>query len=62
MKKIKITFSDEKSNESQIWLSRIIERIVIDQLEIDPKLKAELLMQSGKNTMSLIKRRAKNDS
>lgn len=48
--KIKVTFNEEMQSESYYYLKRLIEKILLDQLELDLKLKATLL-NSSKNIM-----------
>jgi hypothetical protein len=40
---IKVTYSEENSEETDLWMYRIIERIILEQLNIHPSIKAELL-------------------
>ncbi|MCM3768143.1 hypothetical protein [Neobacillus niacini] len=42
-KVVKITFSEENSRETDLWMYRILERIVLEQLPMHPAVKAELL-------------------
>ena len=44
--KIKVTFNEELQSESYYFLKRLIEKILMDQLEIDFKTKGQLLMNS----------------
>lgn len=43
---VKVTFNEELQTESYYFLKRLMEKILIDQLDLDPKLKGMLLMES----------------
>lgn len=45
---VKVAFNEELQTESQYLLKRLIEKIVIDQLELTPTTKGMLLMESAK--------------
>lgn len=42
-KVVKITYSEENSRETDLWMYRIIERIILEHLDMHPVIKAELL-------------------
>lgn len=44
--KIKVTFNEDLQHESYFFLKRLIEKILLDQLELDLKLKGNLLTNS----------------
>ena len=44
--KIKVTFNEDLQNESYFFLKRLIEKILIDQLNLDLDLKGKLLSSS----------------
>lgn len=56
-KVVQVTYSEERSIDSEIWLYRIIERIVIDSLEIDPIIKGGLLRSNQKYLNKIYERR-----
>lgn len=45
---VKVTFNEDLQEESYFFLKRLIEKILMEQigLEMNPKLKGELLMES----------------
>lgn len=43
---VKVTFNEDLQSESYYFLKRLIEKMLIDQLDLDPKLKGMLLMES----------------
>jgi hypothetical protein len=43
---IKVSFNEELQSESHYFLKRLIEKILVDQLELNPKIKGLLLMES----------------
>ncbi|WP_185806782.1 hypothetical protein [Bacillus sp. HMF5848] len=43
---VKVTFNEELQSESYYFLKRLIEKILIEQLDLDPRLKGLLLMES----------------
>lgn len=47
---VKVTFNEELQTESYYFLKRLMEKILIDQLDLDPKLKGMLLMESNQIT------------
>lgn len=47
---VKVTFNEELQTESYYFLKRLMEKILIDQLDLDPKLKGMLLMKSKQIT------------
>lgn len=47
---VKVTFNEELQTESYYFLKRLMEKILIDQLDLDPKLKGMLLMESKQIT------------
>jgi hypothetical protein len=47
---VKVTFNEELQTESYFFLKRLLEKILIDQLDLDPKLKGLLLMESKQIT------------
>jgi len=51
---VTVSFSDEHSPDTAIWLFRIMERIVLDQLNIDPVLKGQLLYSSQEQITKFI--------
>jgi hypothetical protein len=42
-KVVKITYSEENSRETDLWMYRVMEKIILDPLDIHPGIKAELL-------------------
>jgi hypothetical protein len=52
-KVVRVTYSEENSRETDLWMYRIIERIVLQQLNIHPAIKAELL-RGNQNRISKI--------
>jgi hypothetical protein len=58
---VTVTFSEENSPDTAIWLFRIMERIVLDQLNIDPVLKGELLFSNQQQITKLINEINKGD-
>ncbi|MBK3496988.1 hypothetical protein JFL43_19415 [Viridibacillus sp. YIM B01967] len=46
--KIKVTLNEDLQNESYFFLKRLIEKILLDQLELDLKVKGNLLKTSKK--------------
>lgn len=44
--KIKVTFNEDLQSESYFLIKRLIEKILMDQLELDLKLKGNLLTSS----------------
>ncbi|MGG4548361.1 hypothetical protein ABER02_11265 [Rossellomorea marisflavi] len=51
---VKVSFSEEGSPEAGIWLFRIMERIVLDQLNIDPVLKGKMLYSNQEQITKFI--------
>ncbi|MDF0728966.1 hypothetical protein PY093_20340 [Cytobacillus sp. S13-E01] len=51
---VTVSFSDEQSPDTAIWLFRIMERIVLDQLNIDPVLKGNLLFSNQEQITKFI--------
>ncbi|MFE8703998.1 MULTISPECIES: hypothetical protein [Bacillaceae] len=45
---VKVTFNEELQADSYYFLKRLIEKIVIDELELTPTTKGMLLMESEK--------------
>jgi hypothetical protein len=43
---VKVTFNEELQPESYYFLKRLIEKMLIEQLDLDPKMKGLLLMSS----------------
>ncbi|UOE94403.1 hypothetical protein [Alkalihalobacillus sp. LMS39] len=43
---VKVTFNEELQIESYYFLKRLIEKMLIEQLDLDPKMKGLLLMSS----------------
>lgn len=45
---VKVTFNEDLQEESYYFLKRLIEKILIEQIDLDmnPQLKGELLMES----------------
>lgn len=43
---LKVSFDEERQAESYYFMKRLIEKIFIEQLDLDPKLKGRLLMES----------------
>lgn len=44
--KIKVTFDENLQHESYFLIKRLVEKILLEQLELDLKLKANLLINS----------------
>lgn len=44
--KIKVTLNEDLQHESYFFMKRLIEKILLDQLELDLKLKGNLLTNS----------------
>lgn len=44
--KVKVTFNEDLQHESYFFLKRLIEKLLLDQLELDLKLKGNLLTNS----------------
>ncbi|WP_421379647.1 hypothetical protein ACOJQI_15950 [Bacillus salacetis] len=42
-KVVRVTFSEEQNRETDLWIYRLTERIILQQLNIHPAIKAELL-------------------
>ncbi|WP_017756791.1 hypothetical protein [Calidifontibacillus oryziterrae] len=51
---VHVSFADENSPETEIWMFRIMERIILDQLNIHPIVKSELLFANQKRITKLI--------
>jgi hypothetical protein len=45
---IKVSFNEEAQSESYYFIKRLIEKILIDQLNTTPKIKGSLLISSSK--------------
>lgn len=58
---VTVSFSEENSPDTAIWLFRIMERIVLDQLNIDPVLKGELLFSNQEQITKFINEFNKGD-
>jgi len=43
---VKVSFNEEQQEESYYFMKRLIEKIFIEQLDLDPKTKGKLLMES----------------
>ncbi|WP_171051034.1 hypothetical protein [Bacillus sp. BHET2] len=43
---IKVSFCEESTEESSYFIKRLIEKIMIDQLDLSPKTKGTLLLSS----------------
>ncbi|MGD6870609.1 hypothetical protein ACQCU1_00290 [Sutcliffiella horikoshii] len=55
-KVVKITYSEENSSETDLWMYRVMERIILDQLDIHPTIKAELLRTNQSRINKIISR------
>lgn len=53
--RVTVSISEGNSPDTEIWLFRIMERIVIDQLNINPIIKGELLYSNQQQIMSFLK-------
>ncbi|WJQ07484.1 hypothetical protein QT235_01935 [Geobacillus stearothermophilus] len=45
----KVTFSEELPKESRLWLERLIEKILLNEISTDVLLQASLLSRSMEN-------------
>lgn len=59
---VTVSFSEENSADTAIWLFRIMERIVLDQLNINPVLKGELLFSNQQQITKFINEFDKGDN
>lgn len=50
---VRVSFTEENSPETEIWMFRIIERIILDQLDIHPIVLGELLFTNQKQISKL---------
>lgn len=53
-RRVTVSFSEEHSPDTAIWLFRIMERIVLEQLNIDPVLKGNLLYSNQEQIRKFI--------
>jgi predicted oxidoreductase len=53
-KVVKITYSEENSSETDLWMYRVMEKIILDQLDIHPIIKAELLRTNQSRIKKII--------
>ncbi|GLH65324.1 hypothetical protein [Parageobacillus sp. G301] len=51
----KVTFSEELPKESRLWLERLIEKILLNEISTDVLLQASLLSRSMENKKILEK-------
>ena len=51
----KVTFSEELPKESRLWLERLIEKILLNEISTDVLLQASLLSRSTENKKILEK-------
>lgn len=58
---VTVSFSEEQSPDTAVWLFRIMERIVLDQLNIDPVLKGNLLFSNQEQISKFISEFSKGD-
>jgi hypothetical protein len=58
---VSVSFSEEQSPDTAVWLFRIMERIVLDQLNIDPVLKGKLLFSNQEQITKFISDFSKGD-
>ncbi|WP_214482840.1 hypothetical protein [Bacillus sp. SM2101] len=56
-----VSLSEEHSPDTGIWLFRIMEQIVLDQLNIDPILKSKLLYSNQEQIKNFINEFDKGD-
>ncbi len=42
-KVVRVTYSEENNSDTNLWMYRIVERIILEQLDMHPLIKAELL-------------------
>jgi hypothetical protein len=45
----KVSFSEEMPEESKLWLERLVERILLKELDLDPSIEAKLISYSTKS-------------
>jgi hypothetical protein len=45
----KVSFSEEMTEESKLWLDRLVERILIKEIDLDPSIEAKLISHSSKS-------------
>lgn len=45
---VKVSFNEDLQEESYYFMKRLIEKVLIDQLELQPKMKGFLLEESSK--------------
>lgn len=45
----KVSFSEEMPKESRQWLERLVERLLLKELDLDPSLEAKLISYSTKS-------------
>ncbi|SEP61612.1 hypothetical protein SAMN05216232_0361 [Virgibacillus subterraneus] len=45
----KVSFSEEMPEESKLWLERLVERIILKELDLDPSVEAKLISHSTKH-------------
>lgn len=43
---VKVTFNEASQEESVYFLKRLIEKIILDELELTPQMKGELLLHN----------------
>jgi hypothetical protein len=51
----KVTFSEELPKESKLWLERLIEKILLNEISTDLTLQASILVRNMKNEKILDK-------
>ncbi|QQZ09417.1 hypothetical protein [Heyndrickxia vini] len=46
----KVSFSEEMPEESRLWLDRLVERILLKELDLDPSIEAKVISYSTKSS------------
>jgi hypothetical protein len=45
---VKVSFNEDLQEESYYFMKRLVEKVLIDQLDLNPKMKGFLLAESNK--------------
>ncbi|TFB13589.1 hypothetical protein E3U55_15835 [Filobacillus milosensis] len=53
-KVVRVTYSEENSQQTDLWMYRMMEKIILEQLNIDATIKADLLRTNQSRIKRLI--------